>query len=63
MGRSTIADLIAAQFDLSRALLHFQEEQRSCHLAEMELQIAAAKTDLALIHHAQTQLKGVKTDD
>ena len=61
MERSTIADLIAARFDLSRALLQLQEEQRSCCLSAMELQIAAAKTDLALIRYAQaqTQLTGV----
>ncbi|WP_068819340.1 hypothetical protein [Phormidesmis priestleyi] len=62
MERSTIADLITARFDLSRALLQLQEGQRSCCLAAMELQIAAAKTDLALIHHAQAQLKGVQTN-
>ena len=62
MERSLIADLITARFDLSHSLLHFQEGQRSCHLAEMELQIAAAKTDLVLIHRAQAQLKGVQTN-
>lgn len=56
MKSSVFADLLSAQFDLRRSLLQLQDGQQSCRLAEMTLQIAEAETDLALIHHAQTQL-------
>jgi hypothetical protein len=57
MKRFTLADLIAARLDLARSLLQIQDGQQSYRFAQMDLHIAAAKTDLASIRYARAQIQ------
>lgn len=53
---TNIAKVATANFDLNHLLLEIQRAQAACSLTEMESQIVAQTTNLALIRYQQAQV-------